>query len=368
MTQARLVVDSSVKNEDILWGSKFFATDAFIFLEAAGEKIIVVNQLEYGRAQKEARVDKIILDTELSAGSLSLKEQALLLLRKYRIDAVAVSPNFSAELYKYLVDNNIRVYFEDTLFPERAITTAVELAHIEHVQRSMEEVFPILLTMLANTTIRRGKIWGNGKCVTSEMLRIMFDVEMMRRDCLCEESIIASGDQATDPHCLGSGPLIAHTPIVFDIFPRSRRSWYWSDMTRTVVKGRFTAEARKMYEVVRWTQAAAVEMVRPGMDGRTIHNFVEKEFQKQGFRTRQMNGTWQGFFHGTGYGVGLEIHEAPGVNARPGQILQTGNVITIEPGLYYKGIGGVRIEDTVYVTETGYKNIASIPKTLLEIP
>lgn len=368
MTQARLVVGSSIKNEDILWGSKFFATDAFIFLEAAGEKIIVVNQLEYGRAQKEARVDKIILDTELGERSLPLTKQALLLLRKYKIDAITVSPNFSAELYKYLTGNNIRVGFEDILFPGRAIKTAAELAHIEHVQRSMEEVFPILLAILANATIRRGKVWDNGEYVTSEMLRIMFDVEMMRRDCLCEESIIASGDQATDPHCLGFGPLIANTPIVFDMFPRSRRSWYWSDMTRTIVKGRLTAKAREMYEVVRRTQAAAVEMVRPEIDGHTIHAFVAKEFQKRGFKTRQVNGTWQGFFHGTGHGVGLEIHEAPSVNARPGQILQTGNVITIEPGLYYKGIGGVRIEDTVYVTETGHKNIANIPKDLLEIP
>lgn len=368
MTQARLVIDSSTKNEDILWGSKFFAMDAFISLEVAGEKIIVVRPLEYGRAQKEACVDKIILNTDLSDKSLSLKEQALLLLQRCKIDMIAVSSNLPAESYKYLSDNKIRVDFEDVLFPERAIKTATELAHIEHVQRSMEEVFPILLDVLANATIREGKVWGNREHITSEMLRIMFDVEMMRRDCLCEESIIASSDQATDPHCSGSGPLIANTPIVFDMFPRSRRSWYWSDMTRTVVKGKLSPKARKMYEVVRQTQAAALEMVAHGIDGHVIHAFVKKEFEKRGFITQQVNGIQQGFFHGTGHGVGLEIHEAPTVNHQSGQILQPGNVITIEPGLYYLGIGGIRIEDTVFVTETGHKNIASISKDLLEIP
>lgn len=372
MEEAKLVIDAPIKNEDILWATKFFAPDAFVFLETGGKKIVVVNPLEYDRARAEAKVDSVLLHTDLSANNekrmLPLKEQAFFLLKDYDISSITVSPDFPASIYQYLSENGITIGFKDPLFPGRAIKTKDELEDIEYAQRSMEEVFPLLLTVLENARVRDGKLLDGGEYVTSEMLRTIFDTELMKRNCICEATIIASSDQAADPHCLGFGPIIANTPIVFDMFPRSRRQWYWSDMTRTVVKGKLAPEAQKLYTAVYEAQVAAVEMVKPGIDGYDIHDFVAKELERHGFKTGQVNGRWQGFFHGTGHGVGLAIHESPRVSKIKGQILQAGNVITIEPGLYYKGIGGVRIEDTVFVTETGYKNLAKIPKTLIELP
>lgn len=372
MDKARLVVGSSVKNENILWATKFFAPDPFVFLETEGKKIIVVSPLEYGRAKKEARVDSILLASELSANTekkpLLLEDQMLFLLREYGVSSVTVNPDFPAELYQYLSENGVTIDFADPLFPERSVKTAEELEDIEYAQRSMEEVFPMLMEILAKAEIRDGKVWNNGEWVTSEMLKEIFEVELLRRNCVCETTVVASGDQAADPHSSGTGPILANTPIVFDLFPRSRRHWYFSDMTRMVVKGELSPEAYKLYEAVYEAQMAAVEMVKPGVDGYDIHNFVVKEFERRGFQTRKVGDSWEGFFHGTGHGLGLEIHELPRVTRIKGQILEPGNVITIEPGLYYPGIGGMRIEDTVVVTETGYKNLARLSRILLVLP
>ncbi|MDO8515989.1 MAG: Xaa-Pro peptidase family protein [bacterium] len=375
-SDARLVVGASTKNEDLLWATRFFAPDTFIFLETSDRKVIVVNPLEYDRARSESSVFTVLLDTELRGNigkqRLPINESVLLLLREFNVLSVEVSSQFPASTYAHLLENGIAVTFSDPLFPERAIKTDDELADIVHAQKSMEEVFSEMLSILALAEIRDGKVWWKsglgGAYVTSEMLRTIFDTKLMERNCVCDATIIASGHQAANPHCMGYGPLFANTPIVFDMFPRSRKKWYWSDMTRTVVKGKLTTEARAMYDAVYDAQARALEMVRPGIDGYDIHSFVKQELEGRGFRTGQTNGKWEGFFHGTGHGVGLEIHEPPSIGNSRGHVLKPGHVITIEPGLYYDGIGGVRIEDTVLVTESGYRNLASTSKELIEIP
>ncbi len=366
----RLVVGASTKNENILWATRFYASDAFIFLDLDGKKVMVASQLEYGRAQKQARVDEVILANDLrpQGEPISDKNDTLALLNRCNVSAVTVESNFPADMYKFLSEHGITVELSDQLFPERAIKDSGEIEDITYAQRSMEEVFPLLVDVVANTKICGGKLWSQGEWLTSEKLRLMFDVELMKRDCLCDATIIASGAQAADPHCLGFGPIVADTPIVFDMFPRSRKRWYWSDMTRTIVKGRLSDDARKMYHAVYGAQLRALDMVRPGVDAKDIHAFVASFFESNGFPKKQVNGVWEGFFHATGHGVGLQIHEWPRVGITKDQILKPGHVITIEPGLYYPSIGGVRIEDTLMVTEGGYCNLALLPKTLLELP
>ncbi len=372
MQKTKLVIGAPIKHENMLWATKFFALDALVFAEIDGKKIMVVDALEYGRAKKESKVDEVLLPEELQTGEekkgLSLEEQALLLLRKYEVPSVTAQPELSASIYKYLIDNGISIEFADPLFPERAIKTADEIADIIYAQRAMEEVFPILVDMLANAEIRNGKLWSGGEYITSEMLRLLFDSELMKRNCICDATIIASGDQAADPHCLGFGPIVADMPIVFDMFPRSRKKWYWSDMTRTVVKGKLSPQARKMYTAVLDAQCKSVEMVKASVNYFDIHKAAADFLKAQDFKTGKNEEGYFGFFHAVGHGVGLEIHEPPFVKRDKTTILEAGNVITIEPGLYYKGIGGVRVEDTMVVTETGCENLAQSPKKLTELP
>ncbi len=372
MQNTKLVIGAPIKHENILWATKFFAPDALVFAKIDGKKIMIVNQLEYGRAKKESNVDEVLLPEELQVGKekkkLALGEQALLLLRKYEVSSITVQPEFFAAIYKYLIDNGISIEFADPLFPERAVKTTDEIADITYAQRAMEEVFPMLVEMLVNAEIHNGKLWSGGEYITSEMLRLFFDSELMKRDCICDATIIASGEQAADPHCLGFGPIVANMPIVFDMFPRSRKKWYWSDMTRTVVKGKLSSEARKMYTAVLDAQCKSIEMVKAGVNYFDIHKTAIDFLKERGFETGKNEEGYYGFFHSVGHGVGLEIHEPPFARQDKTTILETGNVITIEPGLYYKGIGGVRIEDTMVVTETGCENLARPSKELIELP
>jgi Xaa-Pro aminopeptidase len=185
----------------------------------------------------------------------------------------------------------------------------------------------------------------------------------MERECVAQHTIVACGIQACDPHNQGSGPLYADQPIVFDVFPQSSRTRYFADMSRTVVKGRASDGMKRLYDAVREGQQWGVEQVRAGMDGKAIHEGICERFAARGFETGMRDGRMQGFFHGTGHGVGLDIHEAPRVG-KVNHLLQAGEVVTIEPGLYYPAIGAARIEDMVLVTADGGVNLTRFPKDL----
>ncbi len=174
---------------------------------------------------------------------------------------------------------------------------------------------------------------------------------------------MAAGDHVCDPHNSGEGPLPADKSIIIDIFPRHVRNHYWGDMTRTVVKGRPSPELAALHKSVLQSQQEAIARIHPGATGAEIHQHVQECFRKAGHVTERRNGAMCGFFHGTGHGIGLDIHESPRLS-KNGRELEQGMVITVEPGLYYPGIGGVRIEDVVVVTEDGCRNLNAAPREL----
>jgi len=177
-------------------------------------------------------------------------------------------------------------------------------------------------------------------------------------------TIVAGGDQAVDPHNRGSGPLLAHRPIILDVFPRSTRTFYHADMTRTVVRGRIDPRVREMYATVNDGCEIAFSRLRDGAKGDEIHKAIQDLFVERGFRTGPRDGKVEGFFHGTGHGVGLEVHERPRIGALAPYVMRAGHVVTVEPGLYYPGIGGVRIEDLVVVRKDGCENLNGYVKRL----
>jgi Xaa-Pro aminopeptidase len=185
----------------------------------------------------------------------------------------------------------------------------------------------------------------------------------MEQDCVGQHTIIAGGVQACDPHNEGSGALKAGEPIVMDVFPRHVASRYFADMSRTVLKGKARPQMKRLYDAVLAAQEEAIASVRDGADGQKIHAQVNRRFEDAGFKTGLVNGRMQGYFHGTGHGVGLDIHEPPRIS-KSGSRLQAGQVVTVEPGLYYPEIGATRIEDMVLVTEDGCRNLTQFPKVL----
>ena len=175
------------------------------------------------------------------------------------------------------------------------------------------------------------------------------------------DTIVAGGNQATDPHERGSGPLKAHQAIIIDIFPRCIQSGYYGDFTRTFCRGKAPEQLKRQYKAVKEAQEAAIAIIRDGVLGSAVHQQVLDTFEERGYKTESINGEMQGFIHTTGHGIGLDIHEYPRISTVP-ITLKAGMITSVEPGLYYKGIGGVRIEDLVYITKTGCEMLSPYPK------
>jgi Xaa-Pro aminopeptidase len=193
------------------------------------------------------------------------------------------------------------------------------------------------------------------------MLRAEIDSAILRAGGIPNGTIVAGGDQACDPHERGFGPLYAHSLIILDVFPRDANTGYFGDMTRTVLRGRASDAQRQLWETVKGGQALALRRIKAGVDGMTIHKAIQEFFANRGFPTEIRKGRRVGFFHGTGHGLGLEIHEHPRLQK---VTLKDRQVLTVEPGLYYPGLGGVRLEDVVLVTKTGCRILSRFPKQL----
>jgi Xaa-Pro aminopeptidase len=220
-----------------------------------------------------------------------------------------------------------------------------------------------LAALRATRIGRDGWLRHHGRRFTAEDLRAAVNARIMALGCVPAHTICAPGDQAVDPHEEGHGPIRAHTPIVMDIFPRSEKTGYFGDLTRTVVRGRASARLQEVYALVNEGVRLGHRRVKPGAHGPAIHREIQDLFTARGYPTGMRDGRMQGFFHGTGHGLGLQIHEPPSISPQK-SVLRAGHVVTVEPGLYYLGLGGVRIEDVALVTPTGSRNLTRVPKRL----
>jgi len=201
---------------------------------------------------------------------------------------------------------------------------------------------------------------------TSEGAHKIIDTVLEKHGCESPEGhIVASGTQAVEPHEKGKGPIKRGVAIVIDIYPRSKATGYFADMSRTVCIGPASAEVKKMYDTVLDAQKLAISMIKPGTRCSDIQDSVEKLFMERGYKTSGKGKEFKfakGFVHSLGHGVGLDIHEAPRIAKGSKDILKEGDIITIEPALYYPELGGIRIEDMALVTENGFENLTDFSK------
>jgi Xaa-Pro aminopeptidase len=370
----RLIIADSENDANLYWATRFLAPDPVIFLEHRKKRYLILNDLELDRGRKEADVDKVFSYSELEKKVGLTKGQrprvmdvVRFLLDRWNAKAVTVPFNFPIIYGEELKKRRIRtVIHGDPFYEARLIKTSQEKAAIKKTLAHVSKAIQAAYQVLRESKIRGKRIFWRGKVLTSETLREVINLSLMKNNCLGKHTIVACGLQGVDPHCAGYGPLKPHEPIIMDVFPKSMDSQYYGDMTRTVVKGKASPGFRKQWRAVKTAQEAGIRMVKAGVDGKKIHDWILDSFERQGFKTGLKNGRMQGFFHGTGHGLGIEIHEAPRVS-RVSQILKSGNVVTIEPGLYYTATGGVRIEDVVYVKKGGYELLSHCPK-IMEIP
>lgn len=369
----RLMFAASDRDADILYATHFFALDPFIYFQHRGRSHVVMNDLEIDRARLQARVDQVLslsqLQQQLRQNGVRVCDTAAVLDKLFtqkNIQTVLVPYLFPTGLAWELRRRGYHIRVKPGLFlDEREIKQRNEIKEIALAQQAAEEGLQAAIDLIREARITsNGQLIYNGVKLTTEKVKYKINTVLLNQGYLATHTIVAGGLQGCDPHNEGHGPLPAHQPIILDIFPRSQKSGYWGDITRTVVRGRAADKVKSMYDSVARAQLQALNQLRPAASGGEIHQSIYTYFEQQGFSTGLRHGRMQGFFHGTGHGVGLEIHESPHIGSRKDSILRPGQVVTIEPGLYYSKVGGVRIEDLVLITPRGYRNLTRFPKIL----
>ena len=365
----RLIVADSERSADMLYATRFFAPDAFVFLENAGRRSVMLSDLEVDRGRRDAKVDEVVAMSEVKKrvkqegkGEPGFEQVLAQFLREKKVRRARVPYDFPAGIAGALAEEGIRVEPVKGLFwPERERKSDAEVKALSRALRMTEAGMARAMEVLRAARIKgRELVWGAGR-LTSAILRAEIDSAILRAGGIPANTIVAGGLQACDPHERGSGPLRAHELIIIDIFPRDARTGYFGDMTRTVVRGRAGEAQRRLWETVQRGQRMAFEGMKPGASGLAVHEKVATFFAKEGYPTEQRKGRWVGFFHGTGHGLGLEIHEEPRFGRttfRPGQVL------TVEPGIYWPGVGGCRIEDVALLTEKGVRKLSWFPQEI----
>jgi len=368
---ARLIIAASESDANLYYATHFLAPDAFVFVWARDEKILLMSDLEVDRARAQATVDTVLpvrtYEERAKAAGVerpTVVDAVCAFFAERGIRCVVVPGSFPIEHGDALRGRGIEVQVRrEPFLEERLVKSPAEVECMIKAMRRTEAALDAVIDAIHEADVVGGVLHWRGTVMTSEAVKRLIAARLLDDGLLAQHTIVACGDAACDPHNEGSGPLRAGEAIIIDVFPRDEGSRYFADITRTVVKGRASEGVRKMYQAVADGQECAFRLIRDGADGDGVHRGVQVTLEKHGFQTGEVNGRMQGFFHGTGHGLGLEIHELPRVSKVP-TTLRAGNVVTVEPGLYYPGVGGVRIEDVVVVTEHGCTNLTAYPKTL----
>ncbi|MEK7500298.1 MAG: Xaa-Pro peptidase family protein [Patescibacteria group bacterium] len=362
MNSAYVLVDS--KGSEILHRAGITASDSFIYIAADGQ----VPTVFFDAREYDVQLQKIQLlkngvwveRLEPYVGK-TFSETLIAVLKKYTISEAKVSANIPFVFARAMEEVGIQISIHD-FESERDMKTEIELQNMIAAQRVNESVFDLVYSILSESVIEGKSIQYKGDILTSEYIKYRIQTHLLEQGYSCPEGIIvASGEQTARPHDEGSGFLLANESIIIDIFPRSEKTGFFADMTRTFVKGKPQKSLKELFVAVQEVQKEIADSISVGEVCSAVHARTVVAFQKRGYPTSPE----KGFMHGTGHSLGLSVHEGPRLNAVCDRIIEPGMVLTVEPGLYYPGIGGVRIEDVVVFHKDGTKeNITQFHKPL----
>ncbi|GAC1445320.1 MAG: Xaa-Pro peptidase family protein [Chloroflexota bacterium] len=367
MSTPLLLVGDTECNQNLFYKTHFLAGAPFIYLETQSRRMLVVSSMEAGRARKESSVSDVRTFDDFGYRELirsSPNRDAAFaavigLIAREAEPPIAVEAIFPVMYADALRTEGIELFIDPTLLrSERRQKTEEEIQSIELSQRATERAVSKVIDILRASDPMGDILHFDGIPLTSERLRTEIELSLTKDSMDPGSVIVAGGPGAADPHWLGTGPLKAGESIVIDVFPRGKFTRYFADMTRTIVRGEPTSLLKTMYDTVLRAQDAALACIRAGANGKDVHRAADRLFEEAGFHG---DGSGPRYIHSTGHGLGLEIHESPGLGEADVQ-LQPGDVITVEPGLYDPHVGAVRIEDLVVVTDDGYRNLTTFPK------
>jgi Xaa-Pro aminopeptidase len=351
--------------------------DPFLYAEVGGARHVAAASLERSRIEElglgievtawdELGVDEL-LDGGLRPYEIA-REISVRACRSFGLESARVPEFFPAGVADHLRAAGIELTIDPEHFRgRRRVKTETELAGIRRAQRAAEAAMSDVRDCLARAERRNGGLSLDGETLTCEALKRHVDARFVRHDATADASIVSHGPQTAVGHDMGSGPVGADDIVLLDLFPVDKESGCYADMTRVFAVGDVSDEIRGYQRLVKEALDLAVAAIRPGVNGKEVHRLVCDFFHGHGYPTQLHKPAGEvledGFYHGTGHGVGLAVHEAPGLG-RTGDDLVAGDVITIEPGLYRHGFGGVRLEDLVLVTEEGHEVLTDYPYDL----
>lgn len=370
--KAILIIADSERNSNIYYATGFMAPDPFIYIQNGTEKIMITSDLEMDRARSQSKADKVLsfsryerIVKKRGGKPSGLVGTVAAALREMKIRTLLVPADFNVGYADFLRKKGFKLEVKKgSFFASREIKDEEEIGHIVRTLRQTESAIEKAIDYIKKSNVKNGFLVSKrNRHITSEAIRQIINVELMKAGCTAKHTIVSCGEQSCEPHNAGNGPLRANEPIIFDVFPRDEQTGYYADISRTIVKGRASGQLRKMYRAVASAQKLVFKSARNGARGDIIHRNVMKHLTSLGFKTGKSKGKMRGFFHGTGHGVGLDVHEPPGIS-KVKCTLKTGNIVTVEPGLYYPGVGGVRLEDMILITDKGCTNLTKFPKVL----
>jgi Xaa-Pro aminopeptidase len=354
-----LLYADSTTNPDQRYFGRIQVPDPFISLRAGRRKVCVVSALEFGRVRRGSIFD-VVLPLEAwhqrarqrwPDRRIGPAEVILLLAERYRIRSFTVPDDFPAGVAFKLLRDGLKLRpANGMIFPDREIKNPTETAALRAGNRCAALGIAAAEALLRRARVKGRWLYHQGRKLTSENLKFAIETACLAAGGVSLDTIAAGGDQGCDPHESGHGPIRANELIIIDVFPRVTATGYHGDMTRTFLRGRASDAQRRLVATVRAGQQLALAAVRAGANGRDVHHRVADYFTREGYVTRQTPRGSVGFFHGTGHGLGLAVHELPRISGTTDYELKAGAVVTVEPGLYYPGIGACRIEDVVQVT------------------
>lgn len=367
---AYLIYDNSIQNSDLYYITNFKSEDPFFYIITKKEiDIILISDMEKNRVLKESNVTNILTYSDFTIKKNINRDDFIIdilhqIFYKYNIYNIGIPKNFPSILYFLLTKKNKYKYsiIKSPIKKEREIKNKEEIKYIKQSVNAAEFAMKTTIEKLKKLSIKDNLLYDKkNRAITGEDIRKYIDQILIKKSCYSFSTIVSCGVDTENPHGTTNSVLKPNEPIIIDIFPRSIKTLYYGDMTRTVVRGNASEKLKDIYNTVKEAQEEGIKMIKPNITCIDIHNKVCDIIERKGYHTIRNCNENIGFNHSTGHGVGLDIHENPNVSDSNYK-LKEGNVITIEPGLYYPKIGGVRIEDTIYVTKKGYKNLNKYEK------
>jgi Xaa-Pro aminopeptidase len=367
-SQPIVLIPTGDADADFIYATGFPVETGVYIQFAKGDEVLVVSPLEIDRARTQSKVAQVVEDREVYAHR-SWARLAARMLRERGLEEARVSPRLHAVHLEDLRAEGIAAVVDRDLFlAERRHKSAAEADAIHASQQAAEAAVVEVVRQLAGADIKDGVLWANGGALTSEHLYARAQLVLGEMGFTCPEMIVAGSPESALPHFRGQGPIRAGAPVIIDIFPVGRSSHYHGDLTRTVVVGEIPEEFQRMHAAALQALDAGVESIRAGVRAKDVHLAVCQVLVDRGYGTTSVG--FEGpegvakMNHSTGHGVGLDVHEEPSLRQTNDEPLHEGDVVTVEPGLYKVGLGGVRIEDAGMVTASGFHNFTTITRSL----